>query len=182
LVVKQGIHLGTSVPTTARLARPVFWLLFLFTLGHGVLYVHDLREVSSLQSDVEAREAALRGAAPSTDASSRSLALSNTHLEAALELGVSERPFVSVLLDEIAARLPPSVTLTSLGISFRSGASTPVLVLDGIAADSSSVGTLQEGLDASPAVERTQVLEERRIPSGGIAVRLQLDLKRAAAP
>lgn len=164
--MKQGIHLGPPLRSGPSFVGAVLLVALAATFLHGAAWVRARLDVESRREAIERRRELLGQEATRLDVDARAM----SQLAAALDLGAAELTPATELLDEIASRLPSSVTLTSIGLS------GDALVLEGVANDPASVSELQRDMSASPLVAGTRLLEERRAPSGRLAVRLRLDL------
>jgi len=81
----------------------------------------------------------------------------------------------TALLRLVESALPEGVLLETLSFNARPRQS---LTLEAAALGGDRVTELQRRLSSSSSVSTTRVLEERRLPDGRLAVRIQVDLER----
>jgi hypothetical protein len=140
----------------------------------GVLYQRARAEVVLLASEVgRLEEAALSEASPSAPTEEARLVAARLRL--ALDSGASSAFPPTALLRLVETALPGEVLLTRL--SFGSSPS-PSLTLEASAASGDRVTELQRRLAGSPLVSTTSLLEERRLPDGRLAIRVQVAVER----
>ena len=170
--MKQGIHLGRP---PARSKRPVAALLVAAgaaALALAVLYQRARTEVEALAEEVATlSESLMESPLPSPD-QARFVA---ARLRLALDSGTPGTVAPTALLRLVESALPEGVLLGSLSFN---ASPQPSLTLEAVALGGDRVTDLERRLSASPSVSTTSLLEERRLPDGRLAVRIQVGLER----
>jgi hypothetical protein len=176
--MKQGIYLGRP-PARYNLLL----LAMLAAAGAGALvltvfYQRARTEVEALANEVVSLSRAFSGPegaesplGPSADRT-RFVA---ARLRLALDSGAPGTVAPTVLLRLVESALPEGVLLGRLSFNASPQQS---LTLEAIALGGDRVTELQRRLSASSSVSTTRVLEERRLPDGRLAVRIQVGLER----
>jgi hypothetical protein len=137
----------------------------------GVLYQRARADVASLAIEVGRLEEVISDALPAT--STEEARLVAVRLRLALDSGAAGSIPPTALLRLVESTLPDGVQLTR--ISFGP---SPSLTLEASAASGDRVTELQRRLARSPLVSAPSLLEERRLPDGRLAVRLQVGVER----
>jgi len=139
----------------------------------GVLYQRARVDVTSLAIEVARLEEVLSEAPRAT--STEEARLVAARLRLALDSGAAGSIPPTTLLHLVDSTLPDGVKLTR--ISFGPSP-TPSLTLEASAASGDRVTELERRLARSPLVSTTSLLEERRLPDGRLAIRLQVGVER----
>jgi hypothetical protein len=171
--MKQGIYLGrpparSSLPQTLALAAAAAAALAL-----AFLYQRTRTEVQALASEVRELERSLETSTAETDSEGTRLAVERLRL--VLGSGAADALPSTELLHLVESALPEGVLLSRL--SFNT-APQPILTLEASTLGGERVTEMERRFRASPLVTTTSLLEERRIPDGRLAVRIQVGLAR----
>ncbi len=171
--MKQGINLG---PPAARSLRPL--VLLLAAAGAGalllaVLYQRARSDVEKLGVEVARLSESLEASTPGP--SSEGAQFIASRLRLALDSGAPESVPPTGLLRLVTSALPEGTRLDSL--SFNANP-RPILTLDASTLGGDHATELQRRLASSPLVAATSLLEERRLPDGRLAIRVQVVLER----
>ncbi len=171
--MKQGIHLGPPPVRAPVLVGARLLAAAAVAVVLGVLYQRARTDVWSLTLEVGRLEEQLSEALPAT--STEEARLVAARLRLALDSGAAGSIPPTALLRLVESTLPDRVKLTS--ISFGTSPS-PSLTLEASTASGDRVTELQRRLARSPWVSATSLLEERRLPDGRLAIRLQVGVER----
>jgi sulfite exporter TauE/SafE len=171
--MKDGIHLGPPPGRSPAVRTAILVAAAVLALALGVLYQRARADVRSLAREVERLEEALSQASPAPSTAEARLVAARLRL--ALASGASSSVPPTALLRLVETALPGGVRLSR--VSFGSSPS-PSLTLEASSASSDRVTELQRRLAASPLVSSTALLEERRLPEGRLAIRLQVSIDR----
>lgn len=175
--MKRGLHFGRRPARARALGR---LLLVLLLAGACVLAVRILttrRSAASLREEVVALRASAEAPEPAReDADGPRLA----RLGAVMASGAPEAFPPTELLELVAEALPDEARLTSL--TLQASPPSPGITLEAVTRSAEAVTELQRQMAASPLVRATTVLDERRLPDGALAVRLQVDLDAGGLP
>lgn len=171
--MREGIHLGPRPARSPALVAAMLIGAAAAALLLGALYWRARGDVRSLASEVGRQEQAL--SETSLSDSTGEFRLLAARLRLALDSGASSSVPPTAFLRLLETALPVGVLLARL--SFASSPS-PTLTLEASAASGERVTELQRLLSASPLVSTTSLLEERRLPDGRLAVRLQVGVAR----
>jgi len=171
--MKQGINLGrppasSSLPVAAMLVAALGAALVL-----AVLYQRALAQVEALESEVASLSDSLTEDPPA--ASPDRARFVADRLRLALDSGTPGSSSPTALLHLVESVLPDGVLLGRLSFT---ASPQPTLTLEASALGGDRVTELQRRLSSSPLVSATSVLEERRLPDGRLAVRIQVGLER----
>lgn len=175
--MKRGLHLGPKPPHTRTLARLLLVVLVAALGLQGARFLEARREVIRLRSELTGLEA--RAGAPEPDGAAGGAMLAS-RLRAVVASGALDAFPPTALLDLLQDALPDGVVVS--GLAIQAAPSAPSLTVDAVARTADAVTELQRRMDASPLVRATSVLDERRVPDGALAVRLQVDLDRGGLP
>jgi hypothetical protein len=170
--MKQGINLGRP---PARSMRPVAALLVAAgaaALALAFLHHRSRAEVDSLGAEVASlSESIIESRAGSSPDRERVAA----RLRLALDSGTLRTVPPTAVLRLVESALPEGVVLGRFSFSASPQQS---LTLDAVAPGGDLVTELQRRLSAAPYVNSTDLLEERRLADGRVAVRVQVGLER----
>lgn len=171
--MKQGINLGRPP------ARSNFLLtVMLVAAGAGalvlaVLYQRARTQVEALGNEVASLSESLTQSPPTPSPDRARLVAARLRL--ALDSGTPGTVAPTALLRLVESALPEGVLLERLSFN---ASPQPSLTLEAVALGGDRVTALQRRLSASPSVSTTSLLEERRLPDGRLAVRIQVGLER----
>ena len=171
--MKQGINLG---PPPARSKRPVTAMFVAAGAGAialAVLYQRARTDVEALANEVASLSESLTESQPAPSPDRARLVAARLRL--ALESGTPGTVAPTALLRLLESALPQGVLLERLSFN---ASPQPSLTLEAVALGGDRVTALQRRLSASLSVSTTSLLEERRLPDGRLAVRIQVGLER----
>jgi hypothetical protein len=170
--MKQGINLGPPQSRSKHLVAAMVIAAGAGALVLGALYTRARADVAALAIEVGRLEEALSKApGASSPEEARFVA---ARLRLALDSRASSSIPPTALLRLVESALPEGVVLGR--ISFNATPS-PSLTLEATAPGGDRVTDLQRRLAASPWVSTTSLLEERRLPEGRLALRVQVGLE-----
>jgi Tfp pilus assembly protein PilN len=141
-------------------------------LALAVLYQRARTEVEALAEEVATLSESLTESPPPSPDQARFVA---ARLRLALDSGTPGTVAPTALLRLVESALPEGVLLGSLSFN---ASPQPSLTLEAVALGGDRVTDLERRLSASPSVSTTSLLEERRLPDGRLAVRIQVGLER----
>jgi Tfp pilus assembly protein PilN len=176
--MKQGIYLGRP-PARSNLLL----LVMLVAAGAGalvlaVLYQRARTEVEELENEVASLSRAFSGPegaeSPLSPSPDRTRFVA-ARLRLALDSGAPGTVAPTALLRLVESALPEGVLLERLSFNASPQQS---LTLEAVALGGDRVTELQRRLSSSSSVSMTRVLEERRLPDGRLAVRIQVGLEQ----
>ena len=174
--MKTGIYLGPPVRGARGLGRLLVLFGVMGTLSHLGIYLHQVRELDVVRSDVERREDEVANAASLVAEGELSEGARGVvaRLGALSESGAPTSILTTELLQLVAHALPDEVAL--VGVSFEPSSSPPSLLVDAVALREEDVTAFERRMAASSRVAATRLLGERSAPDGTLSLRLQVDL------
>jgi hypothetical protein len=170
--MRQGIHLGAA---SARPKHPVTALVasaLVGALALGILCQRERGKIEAFENEIARLEEAFRGSPSRTAIEQARFAAAR--LSFALDSGAPESVPPTALLHLAEKALPQGIVLERLSFD---GSGERSLTIEASALGDDRVTELQRRLLASAFVAATRVLEERRLPDGGLTVRVQVDLR-----
>jgi len=144
----------------------------------AVLYQRARTEVEELENEVASLSRAFSGPegaeSPLSPSPDRTRFVA-ARLRLALDSGAPGTVAPTALLRLVESALPEGVLLERLSFNASPQQS---LTLEAVALGGDRVTELQRRLSSSSSVSMTRVLEERRLPDGRLAVRIQVGLEQ----
>jgi hypothetical protein len=172
IAMKQGINLGRPPARSNLLLTAMLVAAGGGTLVLAVLYQVARTEVEALADEVASLSESLEESQP-TPSPDRARFVA-ARLRLALDSAAPESVPPTSLLRLVESVLPEGVLLERLSFDASPRRS---LTLEASALGGDRVTELQRRLSVSPSVSTTSLLEERRLPDGWLAVRIQVDLE-----
>ena len=167
--MREGIYLGPPPGRTAGIVRALLVLALLGVILQWVLYTRDRSRVMQLRDTVFTAES---DSTP-VEMNGAEAAEILHELHAVALVGVIDAIPPTSALRFVETVLPEGVVLTRLDIDVRSSA---IFTLAAIAKSAEEISTLQREVENSPLVVSTELLEERRMPGGQLAIRLRVEV------
>jgi hypothetical protein len=169
--LREGIHLGPPPGRLPGVVRAVV-VLALVALGiQAVWYARERSRIAELRSLLLVPPPSSTADEPSGDSGADVL----SELHAATLVGAVDMMPPTAALRFVATVLPDGIVLTSLDFDATRQAR---LTLAAVAKNASDVSALQGEVEDSPLVLSTELLEERRMASGELSIRLQVELSQ----
>jgi hypothetical protein len=169
--MRQGIHLGPPQPKLPAMARALGAALFALAATFGLLALRAGRDVMALRAEVARLDEEMVSVTP-LDSNRPAVA---SRLRAVLASGWFDAVVPTEALQLLGNALP--VDVTAVNVTLHASAPNRSLTLEATATGASGVTELQRRISSSPMASGTTLLEERRLPDGKLAIRLQVDLR-----
>lgn len=175
--MREGIYLGPPPGRTAGILRALLVLALLGVIAQWVWYARDRFRVTQLRGEVFTTEP---GSTPveGVEVNRAEAAEILRELHAVTRVGVMDAIPPTSALRFVETVLPEGVVITRLDLDVGRPA---VFTLAAIATSAAEVSTLQRKVEGSPLVVSTELLEERRMPAGQLAIRLRVEVVEAAS-
>ncbi len=172
--MREGIYLGPPPGRTAGIVRALLVLALLGVITQWVWYARDRFRVTQLRGEVFTTES---GSIP-VEVNEAEAAEIMRELHAVTLVGVMDAIPPTSALRFVETVLPEGVVITRLDLDVGRPA---IFTLAAMATSAAEVSTLQRKVEGSPLVVSTELLEERRMPAGQLAIRLRVEVVEEAS-